>query len=416
MPTLRLPGLTDVHVHLREPGYEHKEDFYSGTAAALAGGITTVLDMPNTQPPTATPQHFLAKAALAASKIVCDLGLYVGATTTWEDAYLPLAAQACGLKIYVSETFGSLRIEPPRLPMPPIAWMEGITVDEHRVDVSLDGPFAQVKVTQEFHNETNQVVEGTYIFPLPPDAAIGDFQMTVDGQVLEGVLMPQDQARRTYEEIVRQMRDPALLEYLGRGLFQTSVFPIPPGATRTVQLIYGQVVEAEEGLRRFDVPLRVPGAGARAERTLLHAELTSADGLRVIYSPSHAVNIVRPDANHATVDYASSSGDGPEQANIFTLIGAHVTAAPAQLPADSVQQISVDVVAYAESKQAQRPVRWQIRHGIAYDFGGIGLALCRQAVRQKQYIAGAALLAHPCMELRQRLQQRAIDISRTGGR
>lgn len=111
MPTLRLPGLTDVHVHLREPGYEHKEDFYSGTAAALAGGITTVLDMPNTQPPTATPEYFLAKAALATSKIVCDLGLYVGATTTWEDAYLPVAAQACGLKIYVSETFGSLRIE-----------------------------------------------------------------------------------------------------------------------------------------------------------------------------------------------------------------------------------------------------------------------------------------------------------------
>ncbi len=67
--------------------------------------------MPNTQPPTSTPEHFREKAALAAQKIVCDLGLYIGATTTWGDAYLPVAAQACGLKIYVSETFGSLRIE-----------------------------------------------------------------------------------------------------------------------------------------------------------------------------------------------------------------------------------------------------------------------------------------------------------------
>ena len=111
MPTIRLPGLVDAHVHLREPGMEHKEDFYSGTAAALAGGVTMVLDMPNTQPPTATPDLFRAKADLAAGKVVCDVGLFVGATTAWGDAYLPVAAEACGLKIYVNETFGSLRID-----------------------------------------------------------------------------------------------------------------------------------------------------------------------------------------------------------------------------------------------------------------------------------------------------------------
>lgn len=111
MALIRLPGLIDAHVHLREPGYEHKEDFGSGTAAALAGGVTLLLDMPNTQPPTATPEHFAAKVQRAAAKAFCDIGLFVGATTTALDAYLPVAAAACGLKIYVSETFGSLRIE-----------------------------------------------------------------------------------------------------------------------------------------------------------------------------------------------------------------------------------------------------------------------------------------------------------------
>lgn len=116
MSRLTLPGLIDAHVHLREPGYTHKEDFYSGTAAALAGGVTTVLDMPNTQPPTATPAALHEKAQLAAAKAVCDVGLFVGAVNTMpiqhvEDGYLPVAQQACGLKIYVSETFGSLRIE-----------------------------------------------------------------------------------------------------------------------------------------------------------------------------------------------------------------------------------------------------------------------------------------------------------------
>lgn len=111
MTTIRMPGLVDAHVHVREPGYEHKEDFYSGTAAALAGGVVAILDMPNTQPPTDTPERLAHKAHRAKAKAVCDVGLFVGATTTELDAYLPVAHYACGLKIYVSDTFGSLRIE-----------------------------------------------------------------------------------------------------------------------------------------------------------------------------------------------------------------------------------------------------------------------------------------------------------------
>lgn len=111
MSTIRLPGLVDAHVHLREPGYEYKEDFATGTMAALAGGVTTVLDMPNTNPPTSTPERLADKARRAAARAVCDVGLFVGATNTEADAYLPVAEQACGLKIYVSDTFGSLRID-----------------------------------------------------------------------------------------------------------------------------------------------------------------------------------------------------------------------------------------------------------------------------------------------------------------
>jgi carbamoyl-phosphate synthase/aspartate carbamoyltransferase/dihydroorotase len=111
MATIQLPGLIDAHVHLRQPGYPHKEDFASGTAAALAGGVTMVLDMPNTLPPTATPARLAEKVALAATGARCDVGLYVGATNTDIDAYLPAAQHACALKIYVSDTFGSLRID-----------------------------------------------------------------------------------------------------------------------------------------------------------------------------------------------------------------------------------------------------------------------------------------------------------------
>lgn len=115
MARIRLPGLIDVHVHLREPGLTHKEDFFSGTCAALAGGIVAVLDMPNTSPPTATPEALLAKARLAAAKAVSDVGLFVGVTRDTDDAYAACASSAPGLKVYVNETFGSLRIE--SLPM-----------------------------------------------------------------------------------------------------------------------------------------------------------------------------------------------------------------------------------------------------------------------------------------------------------
>lgn len=112
MPLLRLPGLIDPHVHLRDPGLSHKEDLYSGSCAALAGGFTAVLDMPNTRPPTANAEQLDEKQRLAAAKAVCDVGFFVGAVNDALPAEVVAAgAEACGLKIYASETFGSLRIE-----------------------------------------------------------------------------------------------------------------------------------------------------------------------------------------------------------------------------------------------------------------------------------------------------------------
>jgi dihydroorotase len=111
MTTLKLPGLADVHTHLRVPGGEHKEDFATGTAAALAGGITTLLAMPNTSPPLTTPEALALATRQATADTRCELGLFAGASP--EDVvYLPaLAGQAVALKIYLNDTFGKLRVE-----------------------------------------------------------------------------------------------------------------------------------------------------------------------------------------------------------------------------------------------------------------------------------------------------------------
>ena len=193
-------------------------------------------------------------------------------------------------------------------PPPPMAWLNGVTVDEHQVRASIDGPIAEVTVTQVFRNDSHQIAEGTFLFPLPDDAAVGDFQMTVNGQVIEGQLMDSDRARRIYEETVRQIRDPALLEYVGRGLFRTSVFPIPPGESRTLQLRYGVVLSAEEGLYRFTYPLRIPGASQPARRTGVVVDIMSEDGLRAVYSPSHYIELERGGDYRATARYESQGG------------------------------------------------------------------------------------------------------------
>ena len=107
---LVLPGLVDVHVHLREPGAEHKEDLTSGTQAALAGGITTVLGMPNTSPPITDAASLSRVTALAQRKAVCDFGFFLGATSD-NAAEAATLSDAVGLKMYMGSSTGSLLVD-----------------------------------------------------------------------------------------------------------------------------------------------------------------------------------------------------------------------------------------------------------------------------------------------------------------
>ncbi len=108
---IKLPGLIDPHVHLREPGAIHKEDFDSGTSAALAGGLTIVLAMPNTKPPIFDSTTLDIALDAAKKKARCDYGQYVGAGPENADIVASLAGKAAGLKMYLDSTFGELRLD-----------------------------------------------------------------------------------------------------------------------------------------------------------------------------------------------------------------------------------------------------------------------------------------------------------------
>jgi len=108
---IQLPGLIDPHVHMREPGGEHKEDWDSGTAAALAGGFTLVLAMPNTKPPVADAASLELALSAARGKARCDYAQYLGAGPDNAEAAAGLAGRAAGLKMYLDQTYGPLRLD-----------------------------------------------------------------------------------------------------------------------------------------------------------------------------------------------------------------------------------------------------------------------------------------------------------------
>jgi carbamoyl-phosphate synthase / aspartate carbamoyltransferase / dihydroorotase len=108
---LKLPGLIDPHVHLREPGATHKEDYETGTASALAGGVTMVLAMPNTKPPIFDESTLDDVLASARTKARCDYAQYIGAGPDNAAEAARLAPRAAALKMYLDSTFGQLRLD-----------------------------------------------------------------------------------------------------------------------------------------------------------------------------------------------------------------------------------------------------------------------------------------------------------------
>jgi Ca-activated chloride channel family protein len=188
---------------------------------------------------------------------------------------------------------------------PDMSWRDiPLSIKYHRVGVEIRDQVATTRVDQVFVNDAPFAVEGTYIFPLPEDAAISSFDMTVDGVKYEGRLLGRDEARAIYEEIVRKRRDPALLEYIGRGAFQARIFPIPPKGERRIELVYSQVLQASGGLVHYRYPLNTEKYSAEPIRDVsVDVAIEDRSSIRAVYSPSHPVEVTREDDHHVRVAY-----------------------------------------------------------------------------------------------------------------
>ncbi len=197
-------------------------------------------------------------------------------------------------------------IYPPTPPRPtPVA---SYKIKELGVQAKIVDQVARVQVSQSFVNTGSVQMEVQFVFPLPYDGAIDKLTLLVDGKEFPAKLLPAKDARAFYESIVRSNRDPALLEWIGTGMFQTNVFPVPAGAERKITLNYNQLLRKDQGLTDFVYPLGTAKYTSHpVEKVDIQLHIESGIDIKNVYSPTHAIEIKRPDAKHAVVSYTRTN-------------------------------------------------------------------------------------------------------------
>jgi Ca-activated chloride channel homolog len=182
-----------------------------------------------------------------------------------------------------------------------------LDVNYVKVNTRITDQAAVTSVDQEFYNPNPARLEGTFIFPVPKGAHINKFTMDIDGKQVEAELLPAEKARRIYEDIVRRLKDPALLEYAGRDVFKVRIFPIEPNSRKRITLSYTELLKAENGLVSYVLPLNTEKFSSKPIRTVsVKVDLETQRPLKTIYSPSHAVEVKRNGSSRATAGYEAS--------------------------------------------------------------------------------------------------------------
>jgi Ca-activated chloride channel family protein len=216
----------------------------------------------------------------------------------------PMPAQSGGAT-------STVPICPPPSTMPPLPPVnsDGVLIRSYKVSATITDQIAVTQLTLDFINLGNRPAEGSNLIPLPIGAAVSNLSMIIDGQTVQGQLLDANQARNIYQETVRRLRDPALLQYVGQGAIQANVFPIPPGQNRTLQITYSQVLAADNGLIGYSYPLRVDYLSHNPVREISFSVdvVSSQNAIGAAYSPDATVLVNRTDDHHLRAGFETTS-------------------------------------------------------------------------------------------------------------
>jgi Ca-activated chloride channel family protein len=208
----------------------------------------------------------------------------------------------------------------PDRPIPQVTLPRALPIKSIKIDTKISSQVATTHVEQVFRNDTNVTLEGTYLFPIPESASVAEFAIWDGDRRLVGEVRTREEARRIYDEIVRRQRDPGLLEYAGKDLFQASIFPILPHSDKKLEITYTQVVRAEGGTVAYRYPLGTGRQLTQIGSVAGRVEVESQEPLRNVYSPTHVIDVKRRSERHSVVSFESESSKEPQDFQLFYTI------------------------------------------------------------------------------------------------
>lgn len=243
--------------------------------------------------------------------------------------FFTLTVPAQGIIVPIICDFRPCRPRPVPQPLP-----NALPVKSIQLDTKINGQVATTHVEQIFRNDTPYTLEGTYFFPIPETASIVEFAIWENGKKLVGEVRSREEARRIYDEIVRRQKDPGLLEYAGKDLFQASIFPIPPNSDKKLELTYTEILKAESGTVAYRYPLGT-GRNVWANRQIPPrvqdidyekssgnnrvrqqfgtvsgtVEIVGREAIRNVYSPTHQIDVKLKGETSAKVSFETKNND-----------------------------------------------------------------------------------------------------------
>ncbi len=220
-----------------------------------------------------------------------------------------MIAVVAGLVVLLActEVFANGIIVPPRPPRPRPrrivrhlpAW-----VKEAHLKVTITDQVAKTEVNEVFVNPNHWRLEGDFVFPLPADASVTDFSFWMNGKEVKGELLDTKQARDIYTDIVRQIKDPALLEYVGTKMFRLRIFPIAAHGEAKVKLTYNQLLKSDSGLVSYRYPHSTNKFSSKPLQSVtVDVSISSKVAIKNVYCPSHSVDINRKGDHKVRLSY-----------------------------------------------------------------------------------------------------------------
>ena len=205
-------------------------------------------------------------------------------------------------------------IHPPRPPHPPfpphpipprpIHRFLPLELKEVKIAAKIRDQVAQTTLEQTFYNPSSRRVEGTYIFPIPENAEIESFQMEINGNMTKGEILNAKKAKEIYEKIVRESKDPALMEYSDKAIFKIRIFPIEPKKEKKIKIKYKELLKKDGSMNAYKFPLRAEKFLTKPVNQIsLKISIDSENELKSIYSPSHKIDIEREGKKSALLSY-----------------------------------------------------------------------------------------------------------------